>query len=292
MLASPFESNELAAGTYSFAIKAVDSSNNESTNAVFTTATLGDPRLRGVLLQRFEHELAWPGAKTDCFVVGSQLVADTSLGIGDLPSTIGALAPTIEDMVPRTAPIAYETPEIDLGTDISFTPLVSLAGVGNFSITMKTGSSVDGGVVGVYGALEPSSLKRYVQFRFDAESDASPNSALRFDTATILLDGEAVVEDFEDLDTATESASWFERLGPGHFRVASKSGEIASITSATLRAIQSAGLALTWELVGKNVTLGGSPTQLGAEFKIHDPIGSPSLVDAVVDIELKGPKAG
>jgi len=290
LLASPFESNELAAGTWTFAIKSVDSSNNFSTNAVFTTVQLGDPRLRGVLLQRLEHELLWPGAKTDSFVFGTQLLAATGLTIGDLPSTIGALAATIEDMIPRTDPIAYETPIIDLGANTSFTPLVTLTGTGTATVGMKIGSDADGAPVGAFEALSPQTLKRYVQFRFDAVGGASPNVALRFDTATIILDGDTQVDDFEDVNTATETAVWFESLGPGHFVVASKSGNIANITSATIRAIQGTDTPLQWLLVSKARAFGGSPARLGAEFKLFDQQGSPTNVDSVVDIELKGPK--
>ncbi|MDP3138364.1 MAG: phage tail protein, partial [Burkholderiaceae bacterium] len=68
LLASPFESNQLAAGTYTFAIKAVDMFGNESVNAAFINATLGDPRLAGALEVFSEWADGWPGTKTGCHV--------------------------------------------------------------------------------------------------------------------------------------------------------------------------------------------------------------------------------
>jgi len=290
LLASPYETNELAAGDYTFAIKSVDSSNNESVTPIFITASLGDPRLRGAIFQQLEHVLMWPGTKTDCWVYGTQLLALSGLTIGDLPPTISALSSTIETIIPRTDPISYETGEIDLGVDASFSPLVTLAGAGTFTITMKSGSSSDGSVVGAYVPPTPQTAKRYVQFKFAATSGESPSPPLRFDTAVIVLDGDTQLDEYEDINTAGETAVWFESLGPGHFIIASKSGNIAAITSASIRSIQSGGLGLTWELVSKATPLTGSPTVLGAEFKIHDLLGSPSFVDSVIDVELKGPK--
>ena len=68
LISSPFETNELASGQFTFGIKAIDSSGNESTNELAFTVTLGDPRLREVLLQRIEQSLPWTGTLTDCFI--------------------------------------------------------------------------------------------------------------------------------------------------------------------------------------------------------------------------------
>ena len=68
LLASPYETNQLAAGQYTVLIKAVDTSDNESENAVAIISTLGDPRLAGALLQVNCKALGFPGTKTNAFV--------------------------------------------------------------------------------------------------------------------------------------------------------------------------------------------------------------------------------
>lgn len=66
--ASPFETNQLAAGTYTFAIKNVDGAGNESANALFIgPVTIGDPRIAGALGD-FTENPAWAGTKYDCHI--------------------------------------------------------------------------------------------------------------------------------------------------------------------------------------------------------------------------------
>ena len=74
---SPWETNQLSAGTYTFAIKAVDTTGNYSTNPVFMYLGLGDPRLTALLDIISPHISAWPGTKTNCSLnERDELVAD------------------------------------------------------------------------------------------------------------------------------------------------------------------------------------------------------------------------
>lgn len=280
LLASPFESNELAAGTYTWAIKTVDSSGNESAAAKFITGEIGDPRLKNVLLQRIEEALGWPGTLTGCFIHANTLIPLSTSTIADLPATIADLASTINAIGTNTDPITYETPVIDLGADVSFTPLVTVLGTGTATVTMKTGTTADGSVTGAYGALAPVSGMRYVQIKLSMADTAAIVRGM-----TLLLDAETQVDEFEDVDTSSETASWFETVAAGHFRIGSKSGRISSITQASIVALQGVGGAWTWELVNKSSTVGGEPA---AEFKIRNAAGT--LADALVDVMIKGPK--
>lgn len=66
--ASPFESNQLAAGTYTVAAKNVDRAGNESANAIFVTnVTIGDPRIAGAI-EDIREEPSWLGTKIDCHI--------------------------------------------------------------------------------------------------------------------------------------------------------------------------------------------------------------------------------
>jgi len=66
--AAPFESNQLAAGVYTFAIKNVDRAGNESLSPTFITAvSLGDPRIAGSV-EDLQEEPLWIDEKIDCHV--------------------------------------------------------------------------------------------------------------------------------------------------------------------------------------------------------------------------------
>lgn len=281
LLASPYESNELAAGTWTLAIKTVDSSGNPSATAKFITVTLDNPRLRNVLLSRMEHDLGWPGTLTDCFLYNGSLLAKSSTTIAGLAAAISSLAATIDNVGTNRSPIVYETPVIDIGSDVSFTPVLSVVGNGSATLTMKSGTTADGTVVGAYAALAAVTGKRYVQFKISM-ADTAP----RIDTATLLLDAETQIDEFEDVNTATETATWFASTAAGHFKIGSSSGQLSSITSATIRAIQNVGSGWTWELINKTSTVNGQPA---AEFKVYNSAGT--LANAVIDVELKGPKS-
>lgn len=280
---SPYETNDLAAGQYTFGVKAVDSSGNESENALTATVTLGDPRLRSVVLARFEHAFGWPGTKTDCFVNTSGLLEAKGVGTwDDLPADFDSLAGSWLDVVAAVSPIAYETEVFDLGADLSFSPLLTVACNGAYTVEMRTGADADGSIVTAYGAATPVTLTRYVQFKV-----TSTTTSPLIEGLTILLDGEVVIDDFENVNTASATDIWFERIATGHFKVKTTSG-LAVITQAQITALQNVGSGYSWELVNKTTTLSGGDGP-AAEFKVYDQSGT--LRDAVVDILLRGPKS-
>lgn len=278
---SPFETNELAAGTYTFGIKSVDSSGNESSNATLITTTLGNPRLREALYFRLEKDLNWPGTTTDCFVSHENILEAVSDGDWtDLPSTWDALASSWQTLLTRKTPIIYETPEIDLGAELDFNPLVTVLGDGTATIEFKTGTDSDGGVTGSYAAIDKVTGKRYVQFKITM---AGTDPVIR--DLNIILDGESLIDEFNDINVATESAVWFSRVAAGHFKVGTRK-DISVITQARISALQNVGQGYTWELISKSQTVNSKPA---AEFKVYNSSGV--LTDATVDIEIKGPKA-
>lgn len=288
--ASPFESNELAAGNYAFAVTTIDSSGNES-EPKYTVATIGDPRLRNVLLQRLEHDLLFPGSKTDCYLdTDNVLRAGPASGSpqSDWASLAGRSWTSLsgvpwETVTPRAGTIVYRTPIIDLGSNVNFTPLLTVVGNGTQTLRMATGIDGQSPTVDAFGSLASVSARRYVQFEV-----TMVDSAPRIEQLTMLLDGETQTDEFEDINIASFSAAYFQRVGAGHFRVASKSGLMSSITMATIRAIQNVGPGWTSELISKSASVGGSPGSIAAEFKIYNNLGVGA--DAVVDVELRGPK--
>lgn len=282
LISSPYETADLAAGTYWFAIKTVDSSGNESADATFiASAVLGDPPLRDVLVQRIEQSLAWPGTKTSCFLdTDNALHATSSQNWSNLPSAWSSLPATWDSILTNNSPIRYETAVIDLGADVTFTPLVTAVANGTVTLEMKTGTQADGTVVGSWVSLALVEGKRYVQIRVSVADTTPVLSAL-----TTIISSSSYTDTYEDVNTATETASWFSRTAAGHIKIGAR-GQLAAISTARILALQNVGAGWSWELISKTQVVNGEPA---AEFKIYNSSGA--LANATIDVELRGPQA-
>ena len=176
-------------------------------------------------------------------------------------------------------PITYTTPTIDLDSDVTFTPIVSVNPSANATITMKVGTDSDGAPVGSFIALAQVTM-RYIQIKV---SEASTDPFIQ--SMVTLLDAETKIEDYEDIDTSAATAGRFESIATGHFKLATR-GSTASITSASIVAFQNAGSGWTWELISKATTITGD-SEPAVEMKIYK---DGTLTDATIDVEIKGPK--
>jgi hypothetical protein len=264
LLASPFESNQLAAGTYTFAIKAMDIFGNVSVNATFIQATLGDPRLAGALDVYTELADGWPGTKTDCHV--------------DLPS--GYLQPDETAATPWTgtwagrkwittpaSPITYER-LINVGVVATFTPLVSVDGDGTVAITEA--HSDDGTTYTSFVTAGVPITARYIKIRITV-TGAWP---LMRD-ATTILSAAPVSQDSEDLDTSTLTGAY--RIGTGDIRIPlTKTFAVIRKVDLTL---QNVGAGWSWELIDKDTTT-------GPRLKIYN--ASNAAADATIDVTVRG----
>jgi hypothetical protein len=264
LLASPFESNQLAAGSYTFGIKAVDMFGNESINPTFIEAVLGDPRLAGALEVFEEWVDGWPGTKTNCHVEPES---------GWLQPDETAASPWVRTWSGSkwiNAPagtISYER-MVDVGLVTAFTPLVSVVADGTVTIDE---SHSDDNVT--YTAFAPAGLTitaRYVKLKITV-SAAWP--VLK--SASTILSASPVSEDFEDLDTAALTGVY--RIGVGDIRVP-VTKPFAAIRKCDLT-LQNVGPGWSWELIDKNL----SP---GPRLRIYNASNAPA--DAVVDITVRG----
>ncbi len=288
---SPWETNELAAGPYSFGIRPRNTTGNLGTG-VFISATLPDQNLSNALAFLDEKGDGFKATKISCHVgAGGNLEADSTATIGDLPATIGALAPTIGALGGLfVAPIRYITAEINLGGDVNFFPIVTLGSNGADTIEMQVGSSADGSADGPGSPSNPwqpldRTDGRYVRFRVTVDDAESPSIQLIISALSWLIDAPITVEVFDDVDTSSETAVWFESLAAGHFRIATRS-KLSAITIASL-VLQNVGAGWTWELITKQASIVSG--DIAAEFKVYN--SSSVLADAVIDVELRGPKA-
>lgn len=283
LISSPFETNQLAAGTYWFAIKTIDSSGNESTDALFINAAiLPDPRIANALLIQDDRALVWLGTRVSAYLSDNGGLRATGSGnFTNLPATFTALPAQWRGIVARNSPLDYTTEEIDLGLDVTFRPLVSVAGSGTQTITMQTGTDADGQATGAFVALDTVTA-RYLKVKVSM-AGTTPG----IDTMVTIVDAPTKVETFDDVDTSAASAGHFERIATGHFKLETKGG-IASITQAQITALQNTGAGFTWELISKATTITGG-SGAAAEFKIYN--ASSVLADATVDVRLLGTRS-
>lgn len=291
---SPYETTQLAAGGYTFGIKSVDSTGNESDATVFISATLSDPPLRNVLVSRLETVEGWPGTKADCFVSDDgTLRADPLATWSSLASTSwSSLASTPwRELGGTAAPIVYRSPVIDLTVDTSFQPLITVTGAGTQTITARwslnaEGSPETGSPTKTFEALPVGEVAaRYFQYEVTLASVGSPTVLLYFAEIQLILDAEGKVDRYQDIDISSFAAPYFNKIGTGHFEMATKSQQMSAITQAAVVAFQSTGGGVwTSEVVSKTATVGG---QTAAEIKLYN---NGVAADATIDLELRGPK--
>lgn len=263
LTASPYETNQLAAGTYTFAIKTVDTSGNESATGRFITLTIGDPRLRNALLIVDPRALGWPGTKTACQVdTTGALVPNSTDTWADLPATWAAWTSWISSPV---SSMSYQHTTIDLGAVLTVTPLVSATADG--SVTIEERHSDDDVTYSAWTAAGAQISGRYIQVRITV---ATPGAA-GITQMQIVIDAETIRDDLVDVDTSTLSGTTGDRR-----LVPSASFNVITRVSITL---QNTGPGWTWELIDKSV---GS----GPRIKIYNASGV--LADATIDAEIVG----
>jgi hypothetical protein len=264
--ASPFETNQLAAGIYTFAGKNVDRAGNESANAIFiTTVTIGDPRIQGVI-EDYKEEPFWTETKTDCHVdvVTGWLVADGLATWADLPATWSGW--TQWNYNPKS-PIIYER-EIDIGIKIKFIPLITVESDG--AQVIEEQHSDDGIAWSAWATTGALIDAQYIRIRVTLTG-----SYPIFKTMRVILSTSTISEIVEDQDSASLLGAY--RIGAGDIRVPIT--QVYNLIKKVDITLQSVGAGWTWELIDKDMTV-------GPRIKIYN--ASNALADAVFDATVTG----
>jgi len=261
LIASPFETNQLAAGTYTFAIKNVDTGGNKSTSVRFIdNAILPDPRIAGSLEDIIE-EPTWTGTKVNCHISGAKgwLIADDSGDWTD-PATWAAMTSWISAPI---SPITY-TRSIDIGTVTSFVPLVTV--IGDETITIEESHSDDDMAYSSFAAVGPQITARYIDIRVTSTGTFPKLKSMR-----TILSAKITEEIIGDLDTSTltdESGGGWKIPFATPFTVIKK----VDVT------LQNVGQNVTCELIDKQTVW----------IRIWDNNGTPTQTDALIDVSIKG----
>lgn len=266
--ASPFESNQLAAGTYTFAIKSVDKAGNESATALFITGlTIGDPRIAGSI-EDFLEEPSWTETKTSCHVDGATgwLVANGS--------GTWATAPTWAAMdawvVTPAGSIQYER-KIDVGLITTFTPLVTVvADAAGGALTIEEAHSNTDSGYSAFAAVGPELLTRWIKIRVTVTGTFPKIKSER-----IILSATPVEEVIEDIVPSALTGAY--RIGTGNIRLPiTKVYNVIKKVDLTFQSI-TAGEIWTWSLEDKN-------TSVGPNVKLYKGgvLNDPPKIDATV----------
>lgn len=264
--AAPFETNQLAAGVYTFAAKNVDRAGNESATATFiTTLTLGDPRIAGSI-EDLREEPGWAGTKTDCHVdaVTGWLVADGSATWTTLPATWTLW--TKWNATPKS-PITY-VHLIDIGVKVRFLPLVTVFGDG--SQTIEEQHSDDGSSYTSYAAVGPQVDARYIRIKVTLTGSYPIMKTMR-----IILSAQTIIEYIEDQASGSLAGSY--RIGTGDVRVPIT--QVYTVIKKVDITLQSVGAGWSVELIDKDKTV-------GPRIKIYN--SSNTLADATFDATVTG----
>lgn len=247
LVSSPWETNLLAAGTYTVAIKAVDTSGNESADALYITSTLGDPRIKNALMYEDVKGAGWPGVYTDCYVTGK----------GDLvPASTATWATLGVDWDNWTAwnnsPVAFMSYEqganyYDLGAVATFQPLISVqtADLTGTVVVYERHKDNLGDAWSAWSVVDANTTlsTRYVQFKVDVTNPPIGGLTRMF----VILSADTIEEYINDINTAG--------LGSvGDFRLP-LTKQYSLITSVQV-ALQTVGSGYTWELMDRNASLG------------------------------------
>lgn len=273
--ASPWEANEPAAGDWWFGIKAVDSSGNESTNAVWVRRRLGPARQDGVVFSHDAVEEGWPWSITDAYVSNDGYLWGRGQAAWDeLPATWDAW--TTWTIAPVTA-IAYESPAIDIGAivDIQADAVVQAVS-GDVAVSVKY--SQDGVTWSAWQELSRRTLAgRYFKFRATLEVGAGTIPVLT--SALFSLRAEAIVHHIEDLYTVSLDPVY--RVAAGDVRLPVPA-ELFGVIRGVAVTFNGAGAGWTWELVDR------SPV-LGPRVRLYN--GSSVMSDARIDATIRGIRA-
>lgn len=219
--ASPLESNQLLAGDYTFAIKAVDSFGVESAEALYQVTTFPDPRLGDSLVYRVLHDEGWPGTLTNAVKdsdTGALVLraADTATW-ADLPATWADWTRWVWSPAPSWS---YLLPQEDFGTVVSVTPNPAWVADGNVSAEEQ--HSNDGSSWSAWAPIAGAVTARYLRVRITVSVPAgsptgpgvTPLTVLR--RLTVAYRGKVTTEIGNDINPAALGAN---RIAAGHYKL-------------------------------------------------------------------------
>jgi len=271
-----FESNQVLAGTYVFAIKAVDTSGNESVNEKIIVATIGDQRLANAFSIINLRTDGWPGTKTQSEVINGDLVASDQ-ATWQIPATwqFGSWSQN-----PYLS-ITYDHTTIDIGGIVTFVPIITASQNGD-TLTITESHSDDDITYTSYATAGVSVTARYIKIRVNV---TKVSGLIIINTATIVLSGTPVSEVIEDLDTSVLAACVGPPACSSGYRIAA--GDFRAPIAENYTKIKRVFVIFQGTSGGWTYDVTDKDTTVGPRIKTYNSSGV--LADApLIDIDITG----
>ena len=270
---APFETNEPAAGDWTFGVRAEDTSGLLSTTMTTIIAELSNPRLGASILWQCPSAEGWPDT-----IAGAVLSSDGTNALesegdyswSDLTTWTAWTSWALGDGNDGIAGLSYTTAAIDLGAKIPFTIAWQGKSTGTMHAEYRVAATAAALANASWTAIAANTLltTRHLQLRWRLTGGGS--TVLRLAYLCWWLLGTVFQEKYLDVDTS----DWQGSASGG--RQIPTSLDLVTDVHLTL---QSVGAGWTWELDNKN-----NPTRI----KIYDDDGDGA--DATVDVVVSGVK--
>ncbi|MFN0133437.1 MAG: host specificity factor TipJ family phage tail protein [Phycisphaerales bacterium] len=277
--ASPTDLNVPSSGLWTFGIKMVDTSGNESRNAVLIDRTLGPARQEGIAVSVDAKADGWPGTKTGCYVSNDRtLVAAGRERWDTLASIYGVTtwAQYSSWTLDPTTPIVYQQ-AIDAGFVFEFEPAVVIQADG--VRVVEVDHSLDGVTWAGWATIESYSnltiRARHVRFRVTLSIGLGATIPILRELV-MQLRAPTIEAEIQDLVTSAVISQL--RYGVGDVALPIPIATFAAVRNVAL-SFNGMGAGWTWELVNRNV----SP---GPRVRLYNPAGV--LADATIDAIVRG----
>jgi len=266
--ASPVEINAPLSGTYTFAVKSVDTSGLFSAY-LLKTITLGARRIGSVFDEFFEHTEGWTGTKTGCQLQDGILQSIDTTTWATAPATWADF--TRWNFAP-TSPIYYETPGRDLGAQI-------VGGIDSTSdadgtVVIEIATSTDGATWSGWSDPSAQFNSRYIKLRISVTATGPlPVPVIR--TWSYVVTSPLKTEYLNDVDISALTGSF--RIGVGDIRIPLV-GVYTVIKHTTVTIQDSAAGAWVATRIDQTLTYGPR-----WQFRYNGTLTDPALVDFLIE---------
>jgi len=279
---TPAELNVPPEGGWTFGIKMVDTSGNESVNALYLDRVLGPERLEGVAFSEDAGLLMWPGTKTNCHLANKSLPPsflepdDDTTWDGLDASGSPTWAQFLRWIIAPKSPVVYEHTALDAGFLLNFSPDAIYAGTG--VVSCEVAWSSDGVTYSAWTEISVarsiSVLARYLKVRVQVLP--TPDVPVPVITNLIvLMRAPTIAFEIQDLDTSSLPRTSV--FGVGDVRLPVEPGRFSLVRHVDLT-FNGMGPGWSWELVDKDLS--------GPRVRMYNAQGQ--LSHAVVDAVVRG----
>ncbi|MBI5334749.1 MAG: host specificity protein J [Burkholderiales bacterium] len=274
---SPWEHNQLLAGTYTVALKTIDTSRMLSDGTRYIQVELPDPRLGDNIASRDAVVGGWPGTKVDCVVSDGALVARDRATWATLPDTWSAWTRWVWDPVES---FSYTMADEDFGAPVSVTPYVLTEGEG--TVVVEEQHNLDGSTWSPWALVAGPVTCRSIRIRVTVTAPSAPAGTVppplaRLTNLQVAYGGATKSELINDLDpTALGPAH---RLGVGRIRAPLRKAYAAIVSVQVVFQNLTSG-PWTYSIDDKDPDDGPLITMRGPDGNLADP--------PLIDIAIRG----